>query len=180
MGQALDVLLSKNFETTRKMNKFTMDRYKAIVKYKTAYYSFQLPVSLAMFMAGISDEKRHRQAKLILLEMGSYFQIQDDYLDCFGNMAEIGKSGTDIQDGKCTWLLVVALQRANAQQKEKLDECYGCNDLEKVEIVKNIYKEIGLPNIYAAFEEDTYNLLVTRIQQISRGLPHDVFFLNFR
>lgn len=53
MGQALDMLMAKDFEKTRKLDKFTMDRYKAIVKYKTAYYSFQLPISLAMYMVRI-------------------------------------------------------------------------------------------------------------------------------
>lgn len=50
MGQSLDMLIAKSFETTRKLDKFTMDRYKAIVKYKTAYYSFHLPIALSMYM----------------------------------------------------------------------------------------------------------------------------------
>lgn len=47
--------------------------------------------------------------------------MQDDYLGCFGDSVAMGKIGTDIQEGKCTWLLVVALQRANAQQKATLE-----------------------------------------------------------
>jgi farnesyl diphosphate synthase len=49
LGQTLD-LLSTQFGAKPVLEKFTMDRYNSIVKYKTAYYSFHLPVALAMYM----------------------------------------------------------------------------------------------------------------------------------
>lgn len=55
MGQAQDALMCKSFRETKKLDKFTMDRHKATVKYKTAYYSFQLPVSLAMLMVNSKE-----------------------------------------------------------------------------------------------------------------------------
>lgn len=53
------------------------DRYRRIVKYKTAFYSFYLPVALALLMAGYDgNEKVFDTAASILLPMGEYFQIQ--------------------------------------------------------------------------------------------------------
>jgi farnesyl diphosphate synthase len=181
MGQALDLLSAHSFSKQRgapgSLSLFDMKRYNAIVKYKTSYYSFFLPVALAMNMAGIKDPELFKQSKRILLEMGKFFQVQDDYLDCFGDPAVTGKKGTDIQDGKCSWLVVMALQRANAAQKQALEEVYGVDDPDKVAAVKKIYMELNLPKIYDKFETDFYNDIQTRIQQISagKGLPHEVF-----
>lgn len=60
--------------------------------YKTAFYSFYLPVALAMRVVGIDDEAQYKQALDILLILGEYFQVQDDYLDCYGAPEVIGKS----------------------------------------------------------------------------------------
>lgn len=63
-----------------------------------------------------------RQARTIVIELGHYFQVQDDYLDCYGNPEIIGKIGdSDIQEGKCSWLVVVALQRVTPAQRRILE-----------------------------------------------------------
>lgn len=49
MGQSLDNLTALSIPKY-KLDKFTMDRYNSIVKFKTSYYSFHLPIALAMFM----------------------------------------------------------------------------------------------------------------------------------
>ncbi|CAB3360430.1 Hypothetical predicted protein [Cloeon dipterum] len=175
MGQSLD-LLSCQFGRKPDLEKFSMKRYNTIVKYKTAYYSFQLPVALAMYMAGIRDTEMHRQAKTILLEMGQFFQVQDDYLDCFGDPEVTGKVGTDIEDGKCTWLSVVALQRCTPEQRKIMESCYGSKNPTDVAQVKKLYEDLGLPHTYATYEESSYKIISTHIQQISRGLPHNLFF----
>ncbi|XP_051160303.1 uncharacterized protein LOC127280930 [Leptopilina boulardi] len=175
IGETMD-LLSTNHGKKPNLKLFTIDRYYDIVKYKCCHYTLAMPVILAMHLAGIKDRELFRQAKELLIEMGYIYQIQDDYLDCYGDPKFIGKIGTDIQEGKCTWLVVVALQRVTSAQRKVLEECYGVNDPEKVEKVKQLYHELGLPAIYAIHEEENYNLIKSHIKQISRGLPHDLFF----
>ncbi|XP_015836774.1 farnesyl pyrophosphate synthase isoform X1 [Tribolium castaneum] len=174
MGQALDCLCNKDGKPNLEL--FTMNKYNSIVKYKTAYYTFQLPVALAMYMANLYDPEMHRQAKTILMEMGLFFQIQDDFLDCFGDPEVTGKKGNDIREGKCSWLAVVALQRANPTQRKIMEEYYGRPDPEAVRIIRNLYEELSLPNTYAIYEEESFNIIRTHIQQISKGLPHKLFF----
>lgn len=174
VGQSLDLLTSqagKNPDYT----KFTMDQYNAVVKYKTAYYSFYLPVALAMYMVGLKKPEAHEQAKAILLDMGHFFQVQDDYLDCFGDSEVTGKVGSDIATGKCSWLAVTALQRANHQQQIVFKECYASADEEKIAVIKELYEQLKLKSLYADYEEQTYNLIHKNIQQLSDELPQHLF-----
>lgn len=170
-GQALDLITKpgENFEN------FTLERYKAIVKYKTAYYSFYLPVALAMYMAGIKDTTSHENAKEILLVMGEFFQIQDDYLDCYGDPAVTGKVGTDIEEKKCSWLIIQALQRISTDQVQILKENYGIKDSASSEKVKKLYHELNLKQVYKNFEEESHKDIVELISQKSANLPEGLF-----
>jgi farnesyl diphosphate synthase len=58
-------------------------RYEQIVRYKTAYYTFYLPVALAMLMSDFTSENQFKTAEEILLPMGEYFQIQVCFSDYF-------------------------------------------------------------------------------------------------
>lgn len=178
VGQSLDLLTSMPKDGRFELDSYDMNRYNYIVKYKTAYYSFALPVGLGMRLAGIHDEKMHKLSRKILLEMGHFFQVQDDYLDCFGDPEITGKNGTDIQDGKCSWLIVVALQRANKEQKQVLKECYGSSNEANVSRVKNIYEELRIPHVFRNYEEESYLDIQTHIDQLPGGgevIPAQIF-----
>ena len=170
-GQTLD-LITKPGEN---FCNFTLERYQAIVRWKTGYYSFYLPVALAMYMMDITDKEIHEKAKEILLEMGEFFQIQDDYLDCYGDPAVTGKVGTDIEDTKCSWLLVQALQRVNEEQMKVLKENYGKNDSAAVEKVKEVYSKLDLQAIYHEYEDSSYSKLMQFIDKAPTGLPKEIF-----
>lgn len=70
---------------------------------------------------GISDPAAYELALSILLPLGEYFQVQDDYLDCYGAPEVIGKIGTDILDNKCSWNVNTALKYATPEQRKILD-----------------------------------------------------------
>lgn len=108
--------------------------------YKTAFYSFYLPVACGMHLADVATEDSLEVAKKILIKMGQYFQIQDDYLDCFADASVLGKVGTDIQDNKCSWLICQALKCATLAQKTIIAENYGKDDDACVQRIKNVYK----------------------------------------
>uniref|UniRef100_A0A1B6CCG8 Farnesyl pyrophosphate synthase n=1 Tax=Clastoptera arizonana TaxID=38151 RepID=A0A1B6CCG8_9HEMI len=156
---------------------FDMETYTAIAKYKNTYHSFKLPSSLALYMAGIREAEMHRQARTILMEMGTFYQVQCDFYNCYGGgQWDKSNPGRDIMDGKCSWLIVVALQRATPAQKQALIENYGQKDDSKIEKVKEIYNDIGIPHTYKLYEEHNYERICTLIQQTSKGLPHQFFF----
>jgi farnesyl diphosphate synthase len=163
------------------LTRFTLDRYRRIVKYKTAYYSFYLPVAMGMLLSGL-DMRRHQTAfgtaQDICVNMGEYFQIQDDYLDCYGDPAVIGKIGTDIQDNKCSWLVVQALERCSPDQRETLQVHYGQSDPASVAAVKAIYQELDMPKIFSDYEESSYQAIQRQLDTLDPTvLPRQVFEL---
>jgi len=138
MGQLVDLITAPEDQVD--LGKFSLDRHRLIVIYKTAYYSFYLPVACAMMLAGIpypdtvfggaapGREPRfdfarggfggvdapgaadpYTVALSILIPLGEYFQVQDDYLDWSAPPEVLGKIGTDIVDNKCSWVVNTAL-----------------------------------------------------------------------
>jgi farnesyl diphosphate synthase len=175
MGQTCDLLTAP--ETHVDLDNFSMEKYTFIVIYKTAYYSFYLPVALAIHYCGLATEKNLKQAHDILIPMGEYFQVQDDYLDGFADPEALGKIGTDIQDNKCSWLINTALKYVTPEQRKLLDENYGRKDAAAEAKVKELYHELKLEEKYQAYEEEAVGKIRQRIDGLdeSEGLKKEVF-----
>ncbi|CAM1332270.1 FDPS (predicted) [Pycnogonum litorale] len=174
LGQCSDLLASNKVPA---YDKFTDEYYSSVVQFKTAYYSFYLPVAVAMYMAGHHEPEKHREALEILLGIGHFFQVQDDYLDCFGDVAATGKGaiGKDIEEGKCSWLAVNALQLATDMQKITFKNNYGYDDPLKVERIRNLYVELDLVKLYESFEQISYDKLTSLINGKVELLPKEIF-----
>ncbi|KAK0224955.1 farnesyl-diphosphate synthase [Armillaria nabsnona] len=91
MGQLIDLITAPEDEVD-------LSKHSLIVIYKTPYYSFCLPVALAMYMS-----HPYALAKSILIPLGEYFQIQDDFLDFSGKLARISSitSAHGRKDSEC-------------------------------------------------------------------------------
>lgn len=156
------------------LTRYTEETYMRIVTYKTAFYTFYLPVACGLVLAGEVDEAALGVAEALCLDMGRYFQIQDDFLDAFGEPEVIGKVGTDIQDAKCSWLVVKALGRATPEQRARIEADYGVDEPAKIEAIKDLYRELELPAEFAAYEQASYDGLVAAIEAQDK-LPPAVF-----
>ncbi|KXX78749.1 Farnesyl pyrophosphate synthase [Madurella mycetomatis] len=175
IGQLCDLLTAP--EDVVNLDNFSMEKYRFIVVYKTAYYSFYLPVALALYMLDIATPQNLKQAEDILIPLGEYFQIQDDYLDNFGLPEHIGKIGTDIMDNKCSWLVNQALAIVTPEQRKLLEENYGRKDKEKEAVIKKLYDELQLEQRYKDYEEKRVGEIRSMIAQVdeSQGLKKGVF-----
>ncbi|KAG7536110.1 Isoprenoid synthase domain superfamily [Arabidopsis suecica] len=160
-GQMIDLITT--FEGEKDLSKYSLSIHRRIVQYKTAYYSFYLPVACALLMAGENLEN-HIDVKNVLVDMGIYFQVQDDYLDCFADPETLGKIGTDIEDFKCSWLVVKALERCSEEQTKILYENYGKADPSNVAKVKDLYKELDLEGVFMEYESKSYEKLMGVIE----------------
>ncbi|XP_044473020.1 farnesyl pyrophosphate synthase-like isoform X1 [Mangifera indica] len=160
-GQMIDLI--STIEGEKDLTKYSSALHRRIVQYKTAYYSFYLPVACALLMAG-KNLNDHMDVKNILIEMGIYFQVQDDYLDCFGTPEMIGKIGTDIEDFKCSWLVVKAMECCDEEQKQLLIENYGKADPACIAKVKELYNIIDLQGAFTEYESESYEKLIKSIE----------------
>ena len=82
------------------------------------------------------------------VKMGLAFQLQDDWLDVYGDPKVFGKNiGGDILCNKKTYMLITALEESNAEQREALEGWLSAVDYvpaEKIAAVTALYNEIGV------------------------------------
>ena len=137
-GQQYDV----DFETR---DDVSISEYLKMIEFKTAVL-----VGAAMKMGAIIAETSEENANLIYdfgLNLGIAFQLQDDYLDCFGNPETFGKQvGGDIIENKKTYLYLKAMEFAKAEEREQLLHLYSIqpnDNSEKIESVKEFFNQTG-------------------------------------
>ena len=156
-GQQYDV----DFETR---DDVTIAQYLKMIEYKTAVL-----VGAAMKMGAIVAETSEENANLIYnfgLNLGIAFQLQDDYLDAFGNPETFGKQvGGDIIENKKTYLYLKALEFSNDSEKEQLLHLFSIqpnDNTDKINSVKAIFNATGSSDAtQKAIQEFTFKAFET-------------------
>jgi geranylgeranyl diphosphate synthase type II len=132
-GQQVDMEFEKK-ETV------LLDEYLQMIELKT---SVLLAASLKMgAILGGAGERNQNLLYDFGKKLGIAFQVQDDYLDAFGDPGKFGKQvGGDILANKKTFLLIHAFETATPTQKKELDKLINGNSSSKVEKVTEIFRE---------------------------------------
>jgi geranylgeranyl diphosphate synthase, type II len=156
-GQQLDV----DFESR---NNVTIAEYVKMITYKTSVL-----VACAMKMGALIANASDKDAEKIYnfgLFLGIAFQLQDDYLDTFGNVEEFGKQiGGDILENKKTFLYLKTLELANEVDKKLLINLFNSketsnNKVAKVKELFTTYKvNEAIKNKIENYTQKAFNVL---------------------
>ncbi|MCC5945916.1 MAG: polyprenyl synthetase family protein [Bernardetiaceae bacterium] len=160
-GQQKDM----NFETQQQVS---IQDYLDMIKQKTAVllgFCMEAGAILAGATAEIVDE-----LGAFGVEIGIGFQLKDDYLDVYGDPSVFGKRcGGDILEAKKTYLLLYALEQANPEQKQTLEQAlqdHTIADEEKIERVRNIYNELEAGKACENLSESYFEMAHQRLERM--------------
>ena len=161
-GQQFDL----DFET---QSETTIEEYLEMIRLKTAVL-----VGCALKMGAyisVVDQSEAQKLYDFGVKLGMAFQIQDDFLDAFGDSETFGKQlGGDIIENKKTILYHKAISMASFKQKDQLREWFQANkkfnnQVDKVLIVKKLFKETGAAEasqkLMQYYTKEAFNILDT-------------------
>ena len=162
-GQQLDV----EFETR---NDVTEDEYIEMIRLKTSVL-LACACKVGAIMADAPAEDVENMYKFGE-KLGLAFQLQDDLLDVYGDPAVFGKNiGGDITSNKKTYMLINAVNRANAAQREELMKWIEAKEFdrnEKVKAVTELYNEIGIRELCQKKMDEYYQESLVYLAKINQ------------
>ncbi|MFA5814803.1 MAG: polyprenyl synthetase family protein [Bacteroidales bacterium] len=168
-GQQYDL----NFE---RLEEVSVSEYLNMIRLKTAV----LIAGSLQIGALIGGADPHWASRVYELGdmIGMAFQLQDDYLDTFGNPVTFGKNiGGDILANKKTYLLIKARELANPEQLELLKHYYSSEDFdadEKIGSVKKVFHDLEIDKIMIEKVHEYSNKALEILSEIPVALPRKV------
>jgi geranylgeranyl diphosphate synthase type II len=173
-GQQWDV----DFESR---NNVTITEYLKMIECKTAVL-----VAAAMKMGAIIAETSQENANLIYdfgLNLGLAFQLQDDYLDAFGNPKTFGKQvGGDIIENKKTYLYLKALAFSSSKEKEELEHLFSIHpedNSDKINSIKQIFHSSGAAQATQKAIQDFTLKAFETLEKMNVSLDKKAMLTNF-
>ncbi len=173
-GQQYDM----NFENR---NNVTENEYLEMIKLKTSVLlasSLQIGATI-----GGASNKNAEYLYDFGLNIGLAFQLQDDFLDVFGDTKTFGKKiGGDIVANKKTYMLIKALEIADADTKKELNNILSMKDFNEQEKINNIikiYKSLNINNIAKEKMNYFYEKSINSLNQINVDENRKKILINF-
>ena len=159
-------------------NDVTVDEYLEMIRLKTSVL-IAGSLKIGAIIGGASQEEQS-----LLYEFGENigiaFQLQDDYLDVYGDAVSFGKNiGGDIVNNKKTFLLLQATRNAKGSLKEELEkwlENENADSSEKISAVRSIYDELGVPQLSEKLMNEYFNKAISALEKVKAdiGLKEDL------
>ena len=158
-GQQLDM----DFEKTTNVS---LHDYLKMIELKT---SVLLAASLQMgAIIGGAGEGNCNHLYEFGKNLGVAFQIQDDYLDAFGNPEKFGKaSGGDIKQNKKTFLLIHALETADADQKQELNNLLAEDTNDKIQRFLKIFRDCNVDEWAKELKQQYFDKALYHLNEIA-------------
>jgi len=158
-GQQLDM----DFE---KRDAVSLEEYVNMITLKT---SVLLAASLQLgAILGGTGERNQQHIYEFGKNLGIAFQVQDDYLDAFGDPSTFGKQvGGDIIANKKTFLMIHALEVANTIDKEELQQLMINNPVDKVERVLGLFKKVSVDSWANELKEKYLETALHHLEEIA-------------
>ncbi|MFC4261398.1 polyprenyl synthetase family protein [Ferruginibacter yonginensis] len=158
-GQQLDM----DFEN---MAHVSLDDYVKMITLKTSVLvAASLQMGAVLGGAGLGNQNHLYEFGK---NLGIAFQIQDDFLDAFGDAQKTGKQqGGDILANKKTFLLIHAREQGDASINARLDELLANNAPDKVPQVLQIFKEVKADEWCNALKEKYYQIALQHLDEVA-------------
>lgn len=173
-GQQYDMDFEKRTDVTE-------EEYIEMIRLKTSVL-LACAAKIGAILAGASSEEQNH-AYRFGEQLGLAFQLQDDFLDVYGDEKVFGKKiGGDITSNKKTYMLIKALERAEGIDKQQLEywiEAQEFDRSEKVNAVTEIYTRLGIDTLAKERIDKYFTSALNHLDAISAPAERKAELLSF-
>ncbi|MBD5248828.1 MAG: polyprenyl synthetase family protein [Barnesiella sp.] len=155
----------------------TIEQYVEMIRLKTSVL-LGAACEMGAIMGGASAEVR-KAMYTFGEKLGLAFQLQDDYLDTYGDALIFGKEiGGDIVNNKRTWLLVTALSKDSSGKLHRFIDHCPVSNAEKIATVMEIYNDNDIPRLCTEAIKGYVDEAVAAVKTAGLSPSDEKFFID--